>query len=117
MTHIWGSIDPCAYIRGNPPKEEVPVRPEAISAILRKRYYYLVPKAGAKIGLKRSKAYQAVKDGLIPAERHGKLLLVPKAKWDRKVKRLLHAKPRRKAAPAPTTTNQEAADFDEFGRP
>jgi hypothetical protein len=36
----------------------------------------------------RSQAYRAVDEGLIPVERDGKLMLVPKGTWDRKVKKL-----------------------------
>jgi len=60
-----------------------------ISRKVRRRYYYSVPDAGAKVGLGRSESYEAVKAGRIPFERAGRLLLVPRAVWDRRVKRLL----------------------------
>ena len=65
------------------------MRPEEMSPMIRKLHYYDIPEAGAQIGLKRSKSYDAASAGLIPIERHGKLHLVPRERWDRKVKRLL----------------------------
>jgi hypothetical protein len=44
---------------------------------------YTVPAAGAKAGLTHSGSYEAAKRGEIPTIRFGKLLRVPKAKWDR----------------------------------
>jgi hypothetical protein len=44
---------------------------------------YDVPEAGAMIGLGRNAAYAAAARGDIPTLRFGKLLKVPKAKWDK----------------------------------
>jgi hypothetical protein len=44
---------------------------------------YTVPVAGAMAKLKPSASYEAAKRGEIPTIRFGKLLRVPKAKWDR----------------------------------
>jgi hypothetical protein len=60
-----------------------------MSRVVRRLHFYEVQEAGGQIGLKRSGSYTAAKAGLIPTERHGKFLLVPKRKWDRQVKRLL----------------------------
>jgi hypothetical protein len=65
------------------------IRPETISRKVRQRFYYSVQEAGALVGLRRSQAYRAAELGLLPVERAGKLLLVPRQAWDRKVKRLL----------------------------
>ncbi len=46
---------------------------------------YLVPFAGAMVGLTHSGSYEAAKRGEIPTMRFGKLLRVPKKKWDRMV--------------------------------
>lgn len=46
---------------------------------------YTVPVAGAMVGLIPSTSYGAAKRGEIPTMRFGKLLRVPKAKWDRMV--------------------------------
>ena len=75
-----------------------------MSRLLRLRSYYTVPQAGAQIGLGRTCSYDAAEAGLIPIERAGaggKLMLVPRDKWDRQVKRLLlrAAKPPRSTAP------------------
>jgi hypothetical protein len=67
----------------------IPMMGKALSRTLRQRHYYPVPSAGAKIGLKRTQSYEAAWAGEIPTERVGKFLLVPRARWDRKVKRLL----------------------------
>jgi hypothetical protein len=69
---------------------------------IRERHYYKVPKAGAKIGLKRSQAYEAAKAGLIPTEQDGRLLLVPKKRWDAEVRRRKAHKPRVKGQPTTT---------------
>jgi hypothetical protein len=75
------------------------VPPEVASRILRPRYFYTVGVAGLQVGYSRTQAYRAARAGIIPTERYGKLLLVPKQKWDRKVKRLLRGpKSRRKRA-------------------
>jgi hypothetical protein len=68
------------------------VRAETISRMVRARFYYKVEQAGALIGLGRSQSYRAAQLGHIPTERDGKLLLVPRRIWDRKVKRLLRGR-------------------------
>lgn len=47
------------------------------------RVVYEVPEAGAMIGLSRNGSYEAAARGEIPTFRIGRLLKVPKAKWDR----------------------------------
>jgi hypothetical protein len=66
----------------------VPMRFQSMSRKLRRRFFYSVPVAGGQVGLKRSRSYDAAEEGLIPTERHGKFLLVPRSKWDRKRKQL-----------------------------
>jgi hypothetical protein len=63
--------------------------PEVVSRLLRWRHFYSIENAGLKIGLSRTQAYVAARAGIIPTERYGKLLLVRRAVWDRKVKQLL----------------------------
>lgn len=79
------------------------MRAEVISRAIRDKFYYTVEAAGARVGLSRAQSYRAVELGQIPAERHGKFLLVPRKRWDAEVKRLLrgpsHAKPRRSRKP------------------
>ena len=65
------------------------MRLETMSRKLRRLSYYTVPEAGAQVHLKRSQSYRAAEAGVIPVERDGKFLLVPRRRWDRKVKRLL----------------------------
>ena len=65
------------------------MRAETMSRKLRQLNYYTVPDAGSQVWLKRTQSYEAAEAGVIPTERHGKLLLVPRKPWDRKVKRLL----------------------------
>jgi hypothetical protein len=48
-----------------------------------KTFVYSAPEAGAMVGLTRNASYEAVKRGDIPTIRFGKLLKVPKAKWDK----------------------------------
>jgi excisionase family DNA binding protein len=43
---------------------------------------YEVPEAGAKLGLSRSRSYEAAKRGEIPTIRIGRLWKVPKAAFD-----------------------------------
>ena len=62
----------------------------ALSRKVRDKFYYSIPAAGAQVGLKRTQSYEAAEEGVIPTERYGKLLLVPKQHWDKQVKRLLH---------------------------
>jgi hypothetical protein len=64
------------------------MRFETMSRAIRRRFYYSVPGAGRKVGLGRSQSYRAAEAGLIPVERDGKFMLVPKQIWDRKIKRL-----------------------------
>jgi hypothetical protein len=47
------------------------------------RLTYEVPEAGAKLGLGRNASYEAARRGDIPVIKLGKLLKVPKAKFDR----------------------------------
>lgn len=56
---------------------------------LRWKFYYDVPRAGDKVGWSRSESYRRAERGEMPTERDGKLLLVPRKRWDRKVKNLL----------------------------
>ena len=65
-----------------------------LSKTLKNRFFYKVPVAGRKLGMTRTEAYEAARAGRIPTERDGRLLLVPKGPWDRKVKKLLGTKPR-----------------------
>jgi hypothetical protein len=74
------------------------VRVESISRKVRRRFFYSVPEAGRKIGLRRSQSYRAAELGQIPTEREGKFLLVPRKPWDREVKRLLRGDAQRGAA-------------------
>jgi hypothetical protein len=48
-------------------------------------FAYTVPQAGAMIGLSRNGSYLAAAAGDIPTERAGRLLYVPKARWDAKL--------------------------------
>jgi hypothetical protein len=64
------------------------MRADKMGRPLRSRFYYSVPEAGAKVGWKRTDSYRAVWRGLMPTVWCGQLLLVPKEKWDRQVKRL-----------------------------
>lgn len=84
------------------------MQPEVISRAIREKFFYRVEAAGMRIGLSRAQSYRAVELGQIPAERHGKFLLVPRRRWDAEVKRLMRgprAKSRRsqKSAEASTT--------------
>jgi hypothetical protein len=93
---------------------------ESISRKVRQHFYYSVPVAGAKIELGRSQSYRAAEDGLIPTERRGKFLLVPRKPWDRTVKKLLGkaaekaaAKPARRGNPRkPATKTTDAKTTD-----
>lgn len=44
---------------------------------------YLVPEAGAQVGLSRNGSYAAVARGEIPVMRFGRLMRVPADLWDR----------------------------------
>jgi hypothetical protein len=68
------------------PRERWPA--EVSSTFLRRRYFYSVEDAGAKVGLSRTQAYRAVDAGAIPTERYGRYLLVRKSVWDMEVRRL-----------------------------
>ncbi len=84
------------------------MRLETVSRRLRQARYYAVPTAGGMIGLGRSDSYRAAAEGVIPTERDGKFLLVPKRLWDREVKRLLRgAKSRTRSGKAPLATSVE----------
>jgi hypothetical protein len=83
------------------------VLPEVVSRVLRQRYFYTIENAGLKLGLSRTQAYVAARAGVIPTERYGKLLLVRRAVWDRKVKRLMRG-PRSRRKP----TREETANAD-----
>ena len=74
------------------------MRVESISRKVRRRFFYSVPQAGRKVGLKRSQSYRKAELGQIPTERVGKFLLVPRKPWDREVKRLLRGNAHRGAA-------------------
>lgn len=74
---------------------------EVVSRILREQTFYTIPAAGRQIGLTRTPAYLAAAEGVIPTEKYGKRLLVRRAIWDEKVKRLYAAArgSKRRAAP------------------
>jgi hypothetical protein len=65
------------------------MRAQTISREVRKRFYYSIPEAGAKVGLGRTQSYEAAKLGRIPTQPAGKFQLVPRQLWDRQVKSLL----------------------------
>jgi len=69
------------------------MRPETLSRKIRERFFYSVADAGKLVGLKRTQAYRAARLGQIPTEREGKLLLVPRKLWDRKVRQLTQGSP------------------------
>jgi excisionase family DNA binding protein len=74
-----------------------------LSRKIRRRHFYSVEQAGKQVGQSRAEAYRAAARGEIPTERDGRLLLVPKARWDRIRERILRGplpKPRRKGAPS-----------------
>jgi hypothetical protein len=68
------------------PREKWPA--EVSSVPLRRRYFYSVEDAGAKLGMSRTTAYRAMNAGAIPTERYGRFLLVRKSVWDAEVRRL-----------------------------
>ena len=49
------------------------------------RAVYLIPEAGAMVGLSRNSAYAAAQRGEIPTLRFGRRKVVPKIPWDRKL--------------------------------
>jgi hypothetical protein len=53
------------------------------SGDLKKARTYLVPEAGAQVGLTRNGSYAAVGRGEIPVLRFGRLMRVPADLWDR----------------------------------
>ncbi len=63
-----------------------------LSPKMRKRHFYSVPQAGGQVGYSRPGSYRAVELGVIPVEKDGRLLLVPRAKWDRIAKQILSGK-------------------------
>jgi hypothetical protein len=60
-----------------------------LSKKLREHLYYSVTFAGSQVGYSRPAAYRSADRGDIPTVQNGRYRLVPKAKWDRIVKRLL----------------------------
>jgi hypothetical protein len=60
-----------------------------LSRELRRRLYYSVPTAGAKVGWSRSESYRRAAAGDLPVEIDGGLLLVPKKPWDKRVRKQL----------------------------
>jgi hypothetical protein len=60
-----------------------------LSRKLRRRLYYSVPAAGAKVGWSRSESYRQAATGGLPIEADGGLLLVRKKPWDRRVRKAL----------------------------
>lgn len=73
-----------------------------LSRKLRKRHYYTVPEAGAQIDFCRAESYRAAGRGDIPTEKDGRLLLVPRKRWDRIRKQLLRG-------PLPPTRHRSAS--------
>ena len=73
-----------------------------LSRRLRRRFYYMIPVAGAQVGWSRSESYRAARRGDIPTEKFGRLKLVPREQWDAEVKELRTAphaeRSRRKSA-------------------
>jgi hypothetical protein len=45
--------------------------------------FYKVEEAGAQIGLSRAGSYRAAANGDIPTVRNGRLLYVPRGRWNR----------------------------------
>jgi hypothetical protein len=60
-----------------------------LSPLIRLLQYYQVPDAGAQIGLGRTLSYDAARAGLIPTEKYGRFLLVPRVRWDARVRKIL----------------------------
>jgi hypothetical protein len=60
-----------------------------LSRKLRKRFFYMIPEAGAQAFYSRAGSYRAADDGIIPTEWHGRFRLVPKKRWDRIRKQIL----------------------------
>jgi excisionase family DNA binding protein len=69
----------------NSPIQESPALPEKEVPRL---VYDLWPEAGKMLGLTRNATYEAAKRGDIPVIRIGKLLRVPKAAFDRMLKKV-----------------------------
>jgi hypothetical protein len=82
---------------------------EVVSRILREQTFYTVEDAGRQLGLTRTPAYLAAAEGVIPTERYGKRLLVRRALWDEKVKRLYEAARGSKRRPASKPSRVKAA--------
>jgi hypothetical protein len=87
---------------------EVPMR---LSRKLRKRFFYTVEAAGARVGWSRSEAYRAVRRGDIPVEKieDCKFLLVRKDVWDRCVKQVLRGENGKARSRQTPTTVEETA--------
>jgi hypothetical protein len=60
-----------------------------LSRELRRKLYYSVPAAGARVGWSRSESYRQAAAGNLPVENDGGLLLVKKRVWDRRVRKQL----------------------------
>jgi hypothetical protein len=75
-----------------------------LSRKMRERHFYKVPKAGGQVGYSRPGSYRAVKQGIIPVEKDGRLFLVPRKKWDRLREQILSGK-----LPKPCKTSPEKA--------
>jgi hypothetical protein len=73
-----------------------------LSPKIRNRHFYLVPQAGGQVGWSRAGSYRAKDDGIIPVEKVGRFLLVPRKRWDRIRKQILSGKfPKPEAANPP----------------
>ncbi len=66
-----------------PDQPQEPNRHERRKLKAAERKVLTVPEAGEQLGLSRNSAYEAARRGDIPTIRIGKLLLVPKAAFDR----------------------------------
>jgi hypothetical protein len=60
----------------------------AVGPALRWKFFYPVPVAGAMKGYGRSESYRRARNGEIPTERDGKLLMVPRELWDREIRQV-----------------------------
>jgi hypothetical protein len=74
-----------------------------LSRRLRRRFYYMIPVAGAQVGWSRSESYRAARRGDIPIEKIGRLKLVPREAWNRTVRQL------RKGAPTEGCRRESAS--------
>ena len=80
--------------------------PEVVSRVLRERTFYSVEVAGRQIGLSRTPAYLAAREGVIPTERYGRRLLVRRMLWDAKVRELYAAARGLRRRPAPKAASK-----------